>query len=357
MARPALDSRATYDALDPSGLYGRIAGLPGQIEEAFARARALRLPAAYRDVERTVVAGMGGSAIGGGLLRGLAHDLGARAPFDVVRGYTVPGWVDERTLVIASSNSGNTEETVAALRQAIAARARCVVVAAGGKLAAIAQQHRIPALLFEWEGEPRSALGWSFASLLALAGKLRLAPDLRAELPAACAYMATVAAACARDVDESRNPAKQLAARLAGKLPVVVGAGCLGPVAYRWKTQLNENGKSWAFAAELPELNHNAPVGYGAPAALLPLLHVVLLRHAAMHPRVALRVDATAAQLAEAGVGCEVIEVPGPTAFAQMLWAIQLGDLASYYAGILNGADPSEVAALDWLKAYLAARP
>jgi len=160
----------------------------------------------------------------------------------------------------------------------------------------------------------------------------------------------------AREVPEASNPAKQLAHRVTEKVPVIVGAEVLTPVAYRWRTQFNENAKTWAFADELPEMNHNAPLGFGAPAALLPLLHVILLRHASMHPRIRLRVDVTLDQLKAAGVAAEVIDIGGDGMLAQMLCGVQLGDFASYYAGLLNGVRPSPMWALESLKSYLASR-
>jgi glucose/mannose-6-phosphate isomerase len=158
-----------------------------------------------------------------------------------------------------------------------------------------------------------------------------------------------------RDVPDATNPAKQLAARLAGKLPVIVGAEALAPVAYRWRTQLNENAKTWAIAEELPEMNHNGPVGYGAPVTVVPSLHVVLLRHASAHPRVLKRIALSHEQMTASGVSAEILDVPGATVLAQMLWAIGFGDFASYYLGLVNGADPSEVRALDWLKSQMTA--
>ena len=350
MTSSPLDSAATYESQDPSGLHDRIAALPAQIRQAWDAASALELPADYASAERIAVLGMGGSGIGGSLLRALAVELGAATPVEVVRGYRLPGHVDERTLAIASSASGNTEEIVALAAQAVDRGARCIAVTTGGRLLEYAHQHSIPALVYEWRGEPRAALGWSFATLLAISGKLGLLPGVSPDLEAALRSMRTLVDASSRDVPETGNPAKQLARRLHGKLPVIVGADALAPVAYRWVTQTNENAKSWGLALELPEMNHNAPVGYGGPAALLPLLHVVLLRQRSVHPRVAHRIELTRQQLTAAGVAVEILDVPGASPLEEMLWAIQFGDFASYYLGILNGADPSEVRALDWLK-------
>lgn len=355
MPASVLDAPEIYRRLDAEGLYARICGLPGQIDAAWRAAAALALPPDCRDVNHVVVLGMGGSGIGGGILQALAVDTGARVPVSLVRGYVLPRWVGSRTLAIASSNSGNTEEVLAATEAAVAAGAHCVVITTGGRLLDLAREHRLPALTFAWDGEPRSALGWSTISLLAICVGLGVMPDLAPEMPGVLTAMRGLIRDTSRDVPESVNPAKQLARRLAGSLPVFVGAQSLAPVAYRWRTQFNENAKSWAVSDELPEMNHNAPLGFEAPAALLPLLRVVILRHAAIHPRIALRVDATQRQLADAGIAVEVLDVPGASVLAQVLWAVQMGDLTSYYAGLLHGVHPSPMQALDWLKRYMAA--
>ena len=356
MTESPLDAPGTYQRLDPHGLYDRIWQLPEQIEEAWAAATTLPLPDGYRDVDRVVVLGMGGSAIGGSLLQALAAATGARVSYATVRGYAPPAYVDARTLVLASSNSGNTEEVVASLTAAIAAGARCIAVATGGRVGEIAVRHDLPWLRVSWDAEPRTALGWSTASLIAICGRLGLLDDQSGTLDAALGELRALRPTLSRDLPASANPAKSLARRLAGKLGVFVGAEALAPVAYRWRTQVNENGKSWAVADELPEMNHNAPLGYGRPAELVPLLHVVILRQASTHPRIRLRIDATVEQFGAAGVAAEVVDVPGASVLAEMLHGITLGDFTSYYLGLLHGVEPSPVAALDWLKAYMSAR-
>lgn len=350
-----LDSPATYARLDPEGLFGRIAALPDQIDAAWRVAQEIALPGMWGPFDSMAVLGMGGSAIGGALLRAIASGMPMAAPVEIVRGYALPSHVGIDTLVFASSNSGDTEETVAALTAAKHVGCHCVVIATGGRLLEIARKESMLALQYDWDAEPRSALGWSFAPLLALAGRFGLLPDLGHEIAAATVEMRAMVAALGRDVPEASNPAKQLARRLAGKLPVIVASDALAPVAYRWRTQINENAKSWAIAEELPEMNHNAPLGYGAPAAVVPTLHAVLLRHASMHPRNQRRVDLTVEQMRDAGVGAEVLEIAGSSVLAQMLCAIQFGDFASYYLGLLNGVHPSPMDALAWIKQRMAA--
>jgi glucose/mannose-6-phosphate isomerase len=356
MPDTSLDAPELHARIDPQGLRDRIAGLPDQIEEAWAAASALELPESYASAQRIVVLGMGGSGIGGTLLQAWAADGGAATPVSVVRGYRVPAWVDGRTLVLASSNSGNTEEIVSAFTQALGAGAMCVAITGGGRLLELAAQHGAPALKVRWDAEPRAALGWSYISLLAIAGRLGLLADVSEDLRSALAELRACGAGFGVDVPERSNAAKQLARRWHGKLVAVIGAEALAPVAYRWRTQINENAKCWAIADELPEMNHNAPLGYGAPPALLPLLHVVLLRHGAMHPRIWLRVEATYDDLRSNGVAAEIIDVPGESVLAQQLCAVHLGDRASYYLGVLNGVNPSSVDALERLKTLLASK-
>ena len=354
MPPPDLDARATYERLDPEDIYSRIVALPDQMAQAWERGSAFALPDSHHDVDAIAIVGMGGSGIGGALIESLAVDLHTPVPVHMVRGYRLPAFMNDRTLVIASSNSGDTEETCAVLDAAIAVRAKCVALATGGRLLEIARAHGVPALNFIWSGEQRSALGWSFAAPLAVCVGLGLIRPFG--MTAAIAEMRETIGAIGRDVPESANEAKQIARRLAGRMPVFVGAEALAPVAYRWRTQVNENAKSWAIADELPEMNHNAHAGYGLPQESVARLHAVLLRHAAVHPRIALRFEATATKMRETGVSAELVEIGGGDTVAQVLRAIALGDFVSYYLGLLNGVHPSPVPALLELKSWLAAR-
>lgn len=356
MTDSVLDQSGEYERLDPSGIGQRIAALPEQMDEAWDAGSRLALPWGAGDVDRVVVLGMGGSGIGGSLLAAWAVAAGAKTPVMVVRGYTPPAYVDARSLVLASSNSGNTEEILSGTDAVIAAGAKVVVMTTGGKLLEVAKQHRLPAFTYSYTGEPRSALGWSFASLLAICGRAGVLPDAGADLRGATEHMRSLRREISAEAPEASNAAKQLARRLNGKLPAFIGAEALTPVAYRWRTQVNENAKSWGIADELPEMNHNAQAGYGLAKEILPLLHVVFLRHASAHPRIALRVGATSETMREAGVETEILEVPGPSVLTQMLWAVHFGDFASYYLSVLNGVDASPVPGIESLKRVLAGK-
>ena len=351
-----LDDPRVYDSLDPEGMLGRIRDLPRQCREAWERTRAFKLPTAYWKVERLVILGMGGSAIAGDLLRSLATRRSRKAIF-VCRGYEIPSLVDENTLVIACSFSGETEETLAAFSQAIRGPAKKLVITTGGRLAGVAREYEIPAFLFDYKGEPRAALGYGLMPLLSVAEQVGVLGEMETEVAEAVALMGELVQELDSMVAAERNPAKQLAGRLQTKIPIVYGAEVLTEVAHRWKTQLNENSKVWAFYEELPEAQHNAIVGYPLPREAIDRLHVVLLYHAMLHPRIILRYDATKDALAAAGVGYDVVEVKGSGPLSQMLTGIVYGDFVSYYLSILNAVSPSPVTAISELKRRLADAP
>src|SRR3972149_1733719 len=246
-----LDLPATYERLDPEGLLGRIRELPRQCREAWRQAAAFKLPSDFWRVGRLVVLGMGGSAIAGDLLRALLSRRG-RASVTVVRGYDLPAFVDEKTLVVASSYSGETEETLAAFSKALHGPAKKAVVTGGGRLAALAREREIPVFVYSYAGEPRAALGFSLMPLLAICEQIGLVTDPAADVVEATEMMADLGQQIGSSVAEANNPAKQLAERLVDRIPVVYGAEALAPVALRWKTQVNEKSKGWAFHEERP---------------------------------------------------------------------------------------------------------
>ncbi len=348
-----LDDRATVERLDPHGLLGRIELLPKQCADAWRRAAAFALPAGYADAREVAVVGMGGSAIAGDILRALSS-ISGRKPVAVVRGYDLPSFAGATTLVVACSHSSNTEETLSCFEQALAAGAQTVVITTGGRLEELAGERGIPAFVYQYAGEPRSALGYQLMALLALGERVGLLDGQEAAVAEAVALMEEQRRRIAFAVPADENPAKQIAGRLHGRLPVVIGAGVLAHAAYRWKTQLNENAKCWAICEQLPELDHNSIEGFGRPPEIVSRLHAVFLWHRALHPRLRLRYEATAEALAQAGVSHERVESLGSGPLAQVLTAIYFGDLASYYLALLNEVEPSPVVALERLKARLA---
>lgn len=347
-----LDERATLDRLDPHGLLARIEALPEQCEEAWERASGIDLPREHAAAREVVVLGMGGSAISGDILRSLSLGSGQKA-VSVVRGYDLPAFVGARTLVIVCSHSGNTEETLSAFEQAVERGARIAAVTTGGRLATRAEELGIPIFRYEYEGEPRSAIGQQLMTLLAIGERVGALEAQAQAVAEAVRLMRDQREQLAFGIPAERNAAKQIAGRLHERLPIIIGAGVLVEAAHRWKTQLNENANTWAIFEELPELDHNTIVGFGLPADVVDRSHAVFLSHARQHPRQQLRYDATAEELDRAGVSHERVEARGERPLAQTLTAVFLGDLVSYYLALLYDVSPSPVDAIGRLKSKL----
>jgi len=334
-------------------MLARISELPQQCRDAWANAQRLQLPAEYRQAEAVVILGMGGSAIGGDLLRTLLESE-CPAPIIVNRDYTVPAFVNGRTLAIASSYSGNTEETLAALEAARRAGAMLLAIATGGKLAMRARELNVPLLTFDYHAQPRAALGHSIVALIGIVCRLGLVSDKEADLDEAVAVMESWQREVNEAVPLAENAAKQLAVKLREHLSVVYGAGHLSEVARRWKGQFNENAKAWAFFEQLPEMNHNALAGTEFPADLAEKIVAVMLTSSLDHPRTRVRFQITQEVLGQRGVSCEVIEARGASRLAQMLSAIHFGDYVSFYLAMLYGVDPTSLEVVDYLKRRLA---
>ena len=350
-----LDDLEACARLDEGGMLAAVRDLPGQCRAAWKKARSLSLPEDYRDVDRIVVLGMGGSAIAGGLLRCLVGSDG-RVQVESHRGYSVPKNVGRRTLLIASSYSGDTEETIAAFLEGLCTEGKPLVVAGGGRLLALAEERAIPTFSFEHRSQSRAALGYSLMPLLAIADRLGILPGSGGDVDEALSSMEVMGQEIGIRVPSKQNGAKRLAEQLPGRLPVMYGGGFLTEVARRWKTQINENAKAWAFHEELPEASHNAIQGYGLAHEISARTFVVLLRSARLQPRLLFRYQLVKTVLDQAGIGNQVIEGIGDSILAQMLTLVLFGDYVSCYLALLTGVDPSPVPTIEGLKNRLASQ-
>jgi glucose/mannose-6-phosphate isomerase len=347
-----LDDAQLYTKLDTTNLHERISELPQQCRQAWQSAIALPLPKDFKKVDKIVIIGMGGSAIGGDLLRTLVS-LQSKVDVTVQRDYDLPKSVDKNTLVIASSYSGNTEETLSAFNQALETPCKKFIITTGGKISELAAKNGVPLLSFGFSSEPRAALGYSFFTLLAFMRNLDIVPDEILNIDETLKTMEKTSAKLSKDVPAKKNAAKQLTAKLYNHLTVIYGAGILTSVAYRWKTQINENSKAWAVSETLPELNHNAVVGYKFPAELVDKIFVVMLRSADLHPRTLKRYDITSDILSKSHIAHEIVDASGDTPLCQMMNSILLGDYVSYYLATLYEINPSPVEIIDYLKKAL----
>ena len=278
----ALDDAARRAATDPGDFWKLVAGLPDQAAEAWDAGRAWAASTALATPRRVVVVGVGGSAIGADMIAALGSAR-TTTPIEVVRDYAPPA-LDADSLLVACSFSGDTEEVLAAFEAAEASGAARAAITTGGRLAECAARAGAPAFTYAFPGPPRTALGYGALPLLALLRRLGVLDVADDEVARAVETLRACAEAAAPGVPAASNPAKQIAARMAGRVPVVAGPGALRVAAARWAGVIAENASQWAFALELPELDHNLVAGFAAPAAALDRLHVVLLDGAGVAP-------------------------------------------------------------------------
>ncbi len=298
-------------------------------------------------VDKVVVTGMGGSAIAGSLLQAYCSEKAPSLHVHVSRGYDVPAFVDNKTLVFAISYSGNTEETLSAVKSAMRKGARVVAVTSGGKLKLQAEQLN-KAVVEVPEGiQPRAALPYLFMPLLNVLHNSGLISDPSEEVEAAISSLKAAASGY-------KERARSLAEKLSGKVPLVYSSDRMAGVAYRWKTQFNENSKIHAFTHVFPELNHNELVGY---SKLNANFYVILLEDEADSRRIKERIKLTKEIIAKRDVPSTQIVIKGEYLLTRILSAVHIGDLASVYLAQITGIDPEPVSIIEDFKKQLGKVP
>ena len=348
-----LDDLNRFKQLDPQDMLAHIDGLPDQLQAAWDLGQTLALPD-WQDIQNIVIAGMGGSAIGADLVSAAVMDS-CTVPIFVQRDYGLPAFAKGTgTLVICSSHSGNTEETLDAFDAALEKDCRVLAIATGGKLAEKAESASVPVWKFVHKGQPRAAVGFSFGLILGALSRLGLVPDASADVSGAVAAMKSQQERLRADVLVPKNRAKQTAGQLIGRWVTVVGAGALAPVARRWKGQINEVAKAVANFEFIPEADHNTLAGILFPPEVVPP-HVVtlFLRAPSEHPRNRLRLDMTRQTYMLEGLNVDGYTARGDTIIAHIWTALHFGDYVAYYLAMAYGVDPTPVTALECLKAAL----
>jgi glucose/mannose-6-phosphate isomerase len=345
-------TRDAIAAVDSTGQLADVLGLPEHLRDALWRVESANLRP-EDSPGGLVVAAMGGSAIGGSLAVAALGDRASR-PISVVRDYALPAWTTPDTTVLCSSYSGETEETLAAYDAAGALGARRIVCTTGGRLAQSARADGVPVVPLPGGFQPRAAVGYALVVALEVAALTGAGERLHTEIDVAAAHAEQLVADWGPDSPED-SPAKTLARALTGTTVQVAGAGLTSPIAYRWKTQINENAKMPGFAVELPELDHNEIVGWEG-AAELGRFSAVFLDDCDLHPRVRTRIELTRGLIAPHAAVTEVVESVGETRIERLVSLVLFGDLVSLYMAVLSGRDPARIVSLDRLKADLAAQ-
>jgi len=341
-----LDDLDRFKQLDTLNMLGEIDNLPDQLGYAYQLGTQHDLPE-WKDFRQVVIAGMGGSAIGADLLASYCASL-SPLPVSVHRDYSLPLFASgAETLVICSSHSGNTEETLDAFEAAREAGCRIIVVCTGGELARRARENNIPIWTFDHTGQPRAAVGFSFGLLLAMFQWLGFIPDQKDSIEDALASMKRSQQYLRSDIPAVKNPAKRYAGQLMGRWVTIMGSGLLTTVARRWKGQINEVAKAGANFEFLPEADHNTLAGTMNPEEVLnPHTITLFLRAPSDHPRNRLRSDLTRKAFMLEGMNTDYVDARGNAPLAHMWTLILFGDYMAYYLAMGYGVDPTPIKAL-----------
>jgi glucose/mannose-6-phosphate isomerase len=344
-----LDDNNVLRQRDPSGALGVARK---QFEQARYAVQVEHPDHDGRDITKVVIVGMGGSALAALLVKSwLASEM--TIPFEVVRSYDLPGYVDYNTLVIASSYSGNTEETLAGLASGLDRVAQLGILTSGGKLHAEAQSSSIVHVAVPSGIQPRMAMIFQLRGLVAILAHFGVVNhDRFGEIADTADWLEAETKNWVPSTSTDKNLAKQIALMSIGKTPVFYSGGLMAPIAYKWKISWNESAKNMAFWNELPEFNHNEFLGWSSHPIEKPFA-VFDLMSSFEHPRVQKRFEVSDRLLSGMRPKSHKIALQGDTPLHQMLWGCVLADFASVYTGVLNGVDPTPVVLIEKFKKEL----
>lgn len=336
--------------LDKANLLASIELLGKQCVEAWREVKKIKIPANYHDVENIVISGMGGSALGGHLIRSLFADQ-LKRPIEIVRGYSMPAYVGPKTLVILSSYSGNTEETLAAATEAKNRKAKILGLATGGKLANFLRTNKYPAYIFKPtfnpSNQPRMGLGYSIFGQLGLLAKCGMIKINEQEIADAIKSLSD-----SHFQKNIKNAAQNFTSSLKNKIPVIVASEFLVGNAHVFSNQINENAKTFATYFELPELNHHLMEGLKNPAANKNL-KFILINSNLYHLRNQKRYKVLKEVLQKNKIDFIEYRPKAKTKLQQSMELLSFGSYLSFYLAMTYNLDPSPVPWVDFFKKQL----
>jgi glucose/mannose-6-phosphate isomerase len=306
------------------------------------------------EIHEVIVAGMGGSGLGAKAYRTVP---GLDVPFEVIQSYDLPERVHKNMLLICSSYSGNTEETISVLKAALdedslLPRPMIIVIAAGGQLLNMAHQHGLPFVQIPGGFQPRHTFGYQYRALAEIMEQSPLVDSFLPLLEKAAATLSENIPFWRPDVPTKDNYAKQLALELMGKSPVIYAGPLLFPAAYKWKISFNENAKNVAWCNQYPEFNHNEFIGWTSHPVDKPYA-VIELRSSFEHERIQKRFAVSESLLSGKRPAPIIVEAQGDTILQHLLWTVALGDFVSLYLALLNGLNPTPVDLIEKFKESL----
>lgn len=349
---PDLDHLKNVRAFDRHGMLDLLEETPAMYK------RVLEIPNLpklddYDAIKGVLFLGIGGSAISGGLLRDLAYSH-AHVPIDVCRDSNLPGYVDTSTLCFAVSYSGNTEETLSCFLQAVRRKAQLIGISSGGLLQQLCRKFGVRHVQLPRDLVPRVALPYLLGIPLCILDRAEILPGANENLRKAAEALTRLRRDIAPPVPTSKNLAKHLAGELLGSFPMVFSRSALGQVAYRWKTQFNENSKVMSTSAVVPELCHNEVEAFRfLERRLTGSSSAIILREQNESAEIKVTFRALREKLEDPSIKVFDVTSRGSSLLERMLYLVYVGDFVSVYLAILSGVDPQPVSEIERLKALL----
>lgn len=351
-----LDSREKMANIDQSNALGSIEALADQVRQSWQETQAMSLPN-FKDVSNVVVAGIGGSALGPDIIKHLFKNQ-LTIPFDVVNSYDLPAYVNQQSLVILSSYSGNTEEVIACAHEALAKKAQILVISAGGQLTELAKQHHWPIYLINPvnnpSNQPRMAIGNSVIGVIGLLNKLGFLQISEQMIEDVIHTILKMGEGCAVEIMTDNNPAKTLAFKMFDKRPILTVSEFLTGAGHVACNQLNENAKTYADYKVIPEINHHLMEGLKFPSSNQYTTIFIFFQSALYHPRNQKRVDLTSQVVEQNDLETITVKLEAESQLAQVFELITLMAYANFYLSMLYQIDPCPIPFVDWFKKQMA---
>ena len=351
-----LDSREEIGKIDVSNVLGSVEKLGKQCQHAWEDADKVIVPDSYRDVDNVVMCGMGGSGLGARVIESV-YSAEIQVPLVRVNTYNLPGFVNEKSLVICSSYSGTTEETVENARQAIDRKAKWMAIGTGNTLILMAKQSGVPHYLvdpkYNPSNQPRMSIGYSIVGQLGLAAKAKLVKGSEKQINDAVAAMDSVCREMGVEREIEKNTAKQTAAKMKDKVIVFAAAEHLVGAIHIVNNQQNENAKNFCVDVTIPELNHHLMEGLKYPLTNPKNLLFVFINSGLYPERVRHRVALTREVVEKNGIETVVLEMASATKLSQAFELIQKGEFVNFYLSILYVQNPAPIPWVDYFKTRL----
>lgn len=352
----SLDTPGDIKKLDKVGIADSIARLPGQIKQSWSEVNSMGVPASCSLAKNVVVTGMGGSALGGRIADSLLLDR-SRAPIEIFTEYRLPNYVNSDSLVILSSYSGNTEETLSCANEALNRGAVIYCITTGGKLGDFMKQNSLDGYIIDPKqnpsNQPRMGLGYSIASILAVLAKCEFINILSSEVDEAVATCEEFIKDMGIDEPEHSNLAKKTARKLKGKIPILVASEHLVGIVHAFKNQLNENSKTFSCLYDLPELNHHLMEGLRNPAEAKRSLHFLFFYSDLYSKEVCRRYPITYEVVGKNEVSHDVYTLRSRKKLNQIFETLVFGSFTSFYLSMLYDIDPAPIPWVDFFKERL----